>query len=178
MEGNQAVLKGKIVITGILTVKTGLHIGVGSDYAPLVPWTAPLSGIPDPRAHYSRQFPERQAENPLAKNRAKGYILNSLEQDDAVIARLFGMAGKDKVRPARLQFYDLFVTEESQELFTSLDTDTYMGEIKFENTINRLSGAANPRQIERVPAGMKFRLKLVYNIELEQKKQENQQMME
>ena len=34
-----------------------------------------------------------------------------------------------------------------------LELDTYMGEIKFENTINRLTAAANPRQIERVPAG-------------------------
>ena len=95
----------------------------------------------------------------------EGYILNSVEEDDKVIARLFGMAGKDKVRPARLQFYDLFVTENSQELFTSLDTDTYMGEVKYENTINRLSGAAMPRQIERVPAGMEFAFKLVYNVE-------------
>ena len=176
MEGNQAVLKGKIVITGILTVKTGLHIGVGSDYAPIGAVDSPF--VRDPLTH-APIIPGSSLKGKLrillAKNRAKGYILNSLEQDDAVIARLFGMAGKDKVRPARLQFYDLFVTEESQELFTSLDTDTYMGEIKFENTINRHSGAANPRQIERVPAGMKFRLKLVYNIELEQKKQENQQ---
>ncbi|MBO8462226.1 MAG: type III-A CRISPR-associated RAMP protein Csm3, partial [Firmicutes bacterium] len=39
------------------------------------------------------------------------------------------------------------------------------GEIKFENTISRLTGIANPRQIERVPAGTIFDFKLVYNVE-------------
>ena len=40
-----------------------------------------------------------------------------------------------------------------------------MGEVKFENTIVRTSGRANPRQIERVPAGAVFNFKLVYNVE-------------
>ena len=40
-------------------------------------------------------------------------------------------------------------------------------EIKFENTINRKSGIANPRQIERVIVGSKFNFNLVYNIEKE-----------
>ena len=166
MEGNQAALKGKIVINGILTVKTGLHIGAGSDYAPIGAVDSPF--VRDPLTHapiIPGSSLKGKLRTLLAKNRVEGYILNSVEEDDKVIPRLFGMAGKDKVRPARLQFYDLFVTENSQELFTSLDTDTYMGEVKYENTINRLSGAAMPRQIERVPAGMEFAFKLVYNVE-------------
>ena len=39
-----------------------------------------------------------------------------------------------------------------------------MGEVKFENKINRLDGTANPRQIERVPAGTKFVFQLVYTV--------------
>jgi hypothetical protein len=46
-----------------------------------------------------------------------------------------------------------------------MELDTYIGEIKFENTISRISAAANPRQIERVPAGAEFDFRLVYNIE-------------
>ena len=45
-----------------------------------------------------------------------------------------------------------------------MDMDTYLGEIKFENTINPLTGEANPRQIERVPAGTIFDFQLIYNI--------------
>ena len=38
-------------------------------------------------------------------------------------------------------------------------------EIKYENTIDRATGIANPRQQERVPAGSEFNFKIVYNIE-------------
>ena len=46
-----------------------------------------------------------------------------------------------------------------------MDLDTYIGEIKFENGINRVTAGATPRQIERVPAGTEFAFTLVYNIE-------------
>ena len=75
--------------------------------------------------------------------------------------------------PARLQFFDLFVTEDTKNNFNAIETDTYIGEVKFENTINRASGVANPRQIERVPAGAEFDFKLVYNVENLQDVQED-----
>lgn len=37
-------------------------------------------------------------------------------------------------------------------------------EVKFENSINRLTAVANPRQIERVIRGSKFPLDLVYEV--------------
>lgn len=70
-------------------------------------------------------------------------------------------------------FFDLFVTEDTKNNFNAIETDTYIGEIKFENTINRASGVANPRQIERVPAGAEFDFKLVYNVEKLQDVQED-----
>jgi CRISPR-associated protein Csm3 len=57
------------------------------------------------------------------------------------------------------------MTEESVERLKKIDTDLYLTEIKFENTINRLTAVANPRQLERVPAGAEFTFKLVYNVE-------------
>lgn len=54
-----------------------------------------------------------------------------------------------------------------------MDTDTYMGEVKFENSITRLTATAIPRQIERVPAGTDFAFKLVYNIENENEIEED-----
>ena len=36
---------------------------------------------------------------------------------------------------------------------------------EFENTINRIDAVANPRQLERVPAGSEFKFVLVYNLE-------------
>ncbi len=46
-----------------------------------------------------------------------------------------------------------------------MELDTYIGEVKFENGIDRVTATANPRQIERVPAGVEFAFRLVYNIE-------------
>ena len=40
-------------------------------------------------------------------------------------------------------------------------------EIKFENTINRLTAVANPRQIERVIRGSEFALDMIYEVEEE-----------
>ena len=37
-------------------------------------------------------------------------------------------------------------------------------EVKFENTINRLTAVANPRQIERSVAGSEYELDLIYNV--------------
>lgn len=167
MDNTQATLKGKILITGKLKVETGLHIGAGSDFAPIGSVDSPF--IRDTLT----QTPiipgssiKGKMRTLLVKSRTDGYILNSIDKDDAVIQRLFG-AGGDVIKPARLQFYDLFITEDSLTVFSDLDTDTYLGEVKAENVINRLSGEANPRQIERVPAGMEFVFKLVYNIENE-----------
>ena len=167
MDNTQATLKGKILITGKLKVETGLHIGAGSDFAPIGSVDSPF--IRDTLT----QTPiipgssiKGKMRTLLVKSRTDGYILNSIDKDDAVIQRLFG-AGGDVIKPARLQFYDLFITEDSLTVFFFFDTDTYLGEVKAENVINRLSGEANPRQIERVPAGMEFVFKLVYNIENE-----------
>ena len=46
-----------------------------------------------------------------------------------------------------------------------MDTDTYIGEVKWENSINRVTAVANPRQIERVPAGAEFDVSIIYNVE-------------
>lgn len=37
-----------------------------------------------------------------------------------------------------------------------------MTEVKFENALDRMTSAANPRQIERVPKGTKFRFEMIY----------------
>jgi CRISPR-associated protein Csm3 len=40
-----------------------------------------------------------------------------------------------------------------------------MTEWKFENGLDRITAAANPRQLERVPAGSEFNFELVYTVE-------------
>ena len=51
-----------------------------------------------------------------------------------------------------------------------LKTDLEFTEVKWENVIDRITSAANPRQIERVPAGAEFEFGMIYNVFNEQDK--------
>lgn len=166
MERKQMALQGKISITGKLRILTGMHIGGSSDFAPIGAVDSPF--IRDPFTHapiIPGSSIKGKLRTLLAKMHCKGYVLNTVDKDDEVIARLFGASGNGFACPARLQFFDLFVTQETIDNFNAIETDTYVGEVKFENTIVRTTGVANPRQIERVPAGAVFNFKLVYNVE-------------
>lgn len=166
MMDTQSALKGKLKIQGVITVRTGMHIGGASDFAPIGAVDSPF--IRDP---YTKQpiIPGSSLKGKirtlLAKSTTNKPTLNKIEEDDETIKRLFGSAGKERARAARLQFYDLSMTKESFCQFDAMELDTYIGEVKFENGIDRLTAIANPRQIERVPAGVKFDFNLVYNIE-------------
>lgn len=59
-----------------------------------------------------------------------------------------------------MQFADAFLVNAEE-----LKNRTGMTEVKFENTINRLTSKANPRQIERVVRGAVFDVRMVYNME-------------
>lgn len=72
---------------------------------------------------------------------------------------------KGRNHPARLIVRDCHLTEESITKLEKIDTGLYMTEWKFENGIDRVTAAANPRQLERVPAGSKFKFEIVYTVE-------------
>lgn len=164
----QGVLKGKIDLHATLKLESGLHIGGASDFAPIGAVDSPF--VRDPLTKQPiipGSSLKGKIRTLLAKSMATGYILNPIDQDPEGIARLFGAAakGSSSGRPSRLQFFDLPLTESSVQYLENLELDTYIGEVKFENSIDRLTATANPRQIERVPAGAEFSFRLVYNIE-------------
>lgn len=67
--------------------------------------------------------------------------------------------------PARLIVRDCHLTPDSAQKLKQIDTGLYMTEWKFENGIDRVTAAANPRQLERVPAGSQFKFEMVYTVE-------------
>ncbi|MEM8714694.1 MAG: type III-A CRISPR-associated RAMP protein Csm3 [Cyanobacteria bacterium P01_G01_bin.4] len=69
--------------------------------------------------------------------------------------------------PARLMVRDAHLVADSVKALKKIDSDLYMTEWKFENGLDRVTAAANPRQIERVPAGSQFHFELVYTVERE-----------
>ena len=63
--------------------------------------------------------------------------------------------------PSRLLVSDMVLSNEQELLNERVDSVT---EVKFENTINRQTGVANPRQIERVIRGSKFNIDMIYDV--------------
>lgn len=72
---------------------------------------------------------------------------------------------KGRNAPARLMVRDAHLLKTSAEQLEKIDTGLYMTEWKFENGLDRVTAAANPRQLERVPAGAKFHFEMVYTVE-------------
>lgn len=83
------------------------------------------------------------------------------------VCRLFGSTGPGEGQnfPARLKVRDMRLTAESLEELKKIDTGLLYTEWKFENGIDRVTSAANPRNLERVPRGTKFDFSLVYDVE-------------
>jgi len=172
-------LIGKIYIKGLLETKTGLHIGGNSDFSAIGAVDTVVVRDPFTRRPYipgsslkgkmryllTRVF----ASNGMLKDIQKESADNP---DDYKIMRLFG-SSSPKIILSRLQFWDVFLNEQSIEKLSKADTDLYLTEIKYENSIDRITSIANPRQIERVPAGALFDFNLVYNIEDENELQED-----
>lgn len=156
-------LKGKFIITGKIKVLTGLHIGTSGDFSaigavdnivirdtvtnkPIIPGSS-LKG--KMRYLLSRAKYNSTLTMPNIKK----------ESDD--IKRLFGAS--EPVVLSRLQFCDMLLRE--KDYGRNVEFDLPYTEIKYENTIDRGTGIANPRQQERVPAGSEFDFRLIYNIE-------------
>ena len=94
-----------------------------------------------------------------------GETLPDFSADGEVILRMFG--GSEPVRFARLQFADAFLLNYDQLKGVGVT------EVKSENVINRLTSKATPRQIERVVAGSRFGVNIVYNLSDPKEMEEN-----
>lgn len=150
---------GKIMIKTKLEVLTGLHIGGSSTFAAIGAVSNPI--IIDP----TRNQPivpgsslKGKLRTLLARSITDSVKLNTHSQDDDKIKRLFGASGNPIVK-ARLQFSDSYVCNATD--FKEIG----MKEIKTENTINRKTGEAMPRQLERVVSGVQFEVRIVYDID-------------
>ncbi len=161
-------LKTKIKITGKLTLVTGLHIGTSGDFSPIGAVDSIIVRDPIKREPIiPGSSLKGKMRSLLAKVESDKPWNLEIKEEKPVLHRLFGFSGKDVIIPSRLQFSDLFMNNNSVEELKMADTDLYLTEIKFENTISRATCVANPRQMERVPAGASFDFELCYNVENE-----------
>ena len=66
--------------------------------------------------------------------------------------------------PARLAVFDAPLDPESITPQMRENLDDELTEVKSENAIDRITSQANPRTLERVPAGARFRVRLVMDV--------------
>ena len=158
-------LKGKLLIKGTIKLITGLHIGTSGDFSAI--GAVDTIVIRDSVTN-KPMIPGSSLKGKMRYLLARTKYNSSLEtkeikEEDECIKRLFGSS--DPIITSRLQFQDSLLSDKSIEDFKEFEFDLPYTEIKYENTINRATGIANPRQLERVPAGSEFDFKVVYNVE-------------
>ena len=88
--------------------------------------------------------------------------------DTKKISLLFGapaeQAKKYPYGPPRLKFFDSYPSKKTIENWNKVFGEGIYTEIKYENQIDRLTSNANPRPIERVPAGSIFEAEVIFDI--------------
>ncbi len=164
-----AKLIKKIQINTTLRLLTGMHIGGSSDNVEIGGVDSPVIKVAT-RKRVNSSYMESQPYIPGSS--LKGKMRCLLEQvagaakvgGDAKVNGLFGFSSSNQ--PSKLIVRDAYLTEKSaEELYNCSALDMPYTENKYENTIDRVKGAAeHPRQIERVPAGAEFAVEFVVNI--------------
>jgi CRISPR-associated protein Csm3 len=173
-------LLGKVIITGTLEAKTGIRVGgptVGLDIGgvdsvvvkdpkgvPYIPGSS-LKGK-------MRSLLEKAEGKELVKVSKKPLIrIHKCKEKICEICKIFGLPGEEEfAEPTRLIVRDSSLIEKSLPEDIRKNLDLEWTEVKWENIIDRITSAANPRQMERVPAGAKFGFEAIYNVLTEKDK--------
>ncbi len=175
-------LQGKLIISGVIRVVTGLHIGGAStgleiggvdnivlrnpwDNQPYIPGSS-LKG----KMRSLLERTEGLDQNEKLHSAPSKVSIHKCEEQKhykgCIVCRLFGVAGDTglKTAPTRLYVRDIRMKADDVQKLEALDTDLPYTEVKWEAAIDRVTAAAVPRQTERVPAGVTFEpMELVFN---------------
>jgi CRISPR-associated protein Csm3 len=71
---------------------------------------------------------------------------------------------EEKKGPTRLIVRDAHIDKEKMDREGYIKNGIFQFELKTENSLNRITSAANPRPMERVPKGTQFNFEMVYSI--------------
>jgi CRISPR-associated protein Csm3 len=188
---------GKLILEGEIHCHTGLHIGAGKGSLEIGgadnPVVKDAFGIPYIPGSSLRGRLRSLLEQTLglavpselvylSKRKGQEVRIHQSDRPDDEICILFGRnPGRvEKVSgeameaplatPARLTVYDapLIVDSITPQMRENLDDE--LTEVKSENAVDRITSQANPRTLERVPAGAKFRFRLVLDVLCEEDK--------
>ncbi|MCS7093945.1 MAG: type III-A CRISPR-associated RAMP protein Csm3 [Candidatus Aenigmarchaeota archaeon] len=152
-----------------ITVLTGLRIGGEKE-------TFEIAGLDNPvlKAVFENNKKIPIIPGSSLKGKMRCMLEKKYGQDDKIINRINRLFGKEE--PGRLIFSDLLPTQETLKNWEELERRGYtynLGtEIKPENTIDRVSGRATPRMMERIVMGSKFAGVITYLVPENQEEEE------
>lgn len=184
-------LIGKLILEGEMHCQTGLHIGAGKGSLeiggadnpvvkdafgmPYVPGSS-LRGRIRSLLEHAGGLTTPQELVYLSKRRGQEIRIHQSDRPDDEICLLFGrVPGRlERVQgealdngvatPARLTVYDAPLDAASITAQMRENLDDEITEVKSENAVDRLTSMANPRTLERVPAGARFQVRFVIDI--------------
>jgi len=184
-------LIGKLILEGEMHCDTGLHIGAGKGSLeiggadnpvikdafgrPYVPGSS-LRGKLRSLLEQSSGLVSPSELVYLSKRKGQEVRIHQSDRPDDEICLLFGrnpgrmerVGGEglesNNATPARLTFYDAPLDMDSITAPMRENLDDELTEVKSENAIDRITSQANPRTLERVPAGARFKVRAVLDI--------------
>jgi CRISPR-associated protein Csm3 len=184
-------LIGKLILEGEMQCETGLHVGAGKGSLeiggadnpvvkdahgrPYVPGST-LRGRIRALLEQSTGMAVPSELVFISKRKGQEVRIHQSDRPDDEICILFGrspgrmekVGGGDiesnHATPARLSVFDAPLVAESITPQMRETLDDELTEVKSENAIDRITSQANPRTLERVPAGAKFKIRMVLDI--------------
>lgn len=184
-------LIGKLLLDGELLCETGLHIGAGKGSLdiggadnpvvkdafgrPYVPGSS-LRGRLRSLLEHAAGVVSPEGLVYLSRRKGQEVRIHQSDEPGDEVCVLFGRnpGRMDRVQgealdttsatPARLTVYDAPLDLDSITTQMRENLDDELTEVKGENAIDRITAQANPRTLERVPAGARFKVRLVLDI--------------
>jgi CRISPR-associated protein Csm3 len=164
-----------LIIQGELKCETGLHIGGaaeaieigGVDNIVIRDAKSGLPFIPGSSLKGKMRSLIELSDPTASENIKEG---KPCKCGECAPCKIFGVSASEEMEegmqkgPTRLIVRDAFPTDGTEEMWKGLEEVVGGAEVKWENTINRITSAANPRQMERVPMGSVFRFEMIFSI--------------
>ncbi len=188
---------GKLVIEGEILCETGLHIGAGKGSLeiggadnPVVKDAFGLPYIPGSTLRGRLRSLLEQSSGLavpaelvyVSKRKGQEVRIHQSDRPGDDVCVLFGrnpgrverVSGETleavNVTPSRLAVYDAPLVVESITPQMRENLDDELTEVKSENAVDRITSQANPRTLERVPTGARFRIRLILDVLCEEDK--------
>lgn len=169
-----------MLLKGRIRVVTGLHIGAGSDTIEIGGMDNPIIRRPDTGEPYVpgssikgkmrsliewHLVPERMIDGSGRRKPGDPCTCGRMDCPSCVVFGVSANGGEAEAierGPTRIAVRDAFLTDKWRSEFGRGERD--LVEAKNENSINRVTAAANPRPIERVVPDVEFDLEIAYRV--------------